>query len=439
MHKGDSNNGGAVCCVVIRGSLHCGAVAAVCCTLCVKPAFASCRSSSCLDLTPRAVLSSFPEHGTFTERWSCGCSLLMQGLAASPADAHKADPAAKLQYPQSAAVSIAAKPVTPSFAHRSAAMPIALKRPIRKVSFSDLSAMDQSESYDQQSASMQTSLPRKSGSFSRSYSLRDAISNRIPHSPDCSNHLSQGSDSDESKIRGGHHFDSDHVSSSDSLSHLEQSLSGLPETPTTLSSPCDTLSSSTQSPTTTHGTDASPHGLIPSHTASYTASQTASGIKASLPESPGERQQGQLHGSCTQLGSAWVHPVESPDQLEVPTGCDDERSSCGWKTHGGNLFKQGRSCYWSACQHGVMQIVLRRGVLGSDSVFQQVMRGSFARRQVGNGKVGGRGVGGEGHDGGRPHLRREVSRKQAQPFDKLHSITNAWQYVSQVSTFYARA
>ena len=67
------------------------------------------------------------------------------------------------------------------------------------------------------------------------------------------------------------------------------------------------------------------------------------------------------------------------------------------------------------------------------------MRGSFARRQVGNGKVGGRGVGGEGHDGGRPHLRREVSRKQAQPFDKLHSITNAWQYVSQVSTFYARA
>ena len=265
----------------------------------------------------------------------------MQGLAPCPTDAHKADSAPMLQYPHSAAVSIAAKPVASCFANGSAAMPIALKRPIRKVSFSDLSAMDHSESYEHQSAPVQSSLPRKSGSFSRLYSLGDAICNRVPNSPGCTDNLSQASDSDESKVRGGHHFDSDHVSSSGSLSNLEQSLSGLPESSTTLSSPCDTLSSSTRSQTASHGKDTSPHALIPSHTASNTASHTASATK--LPDSPVQRQQDELHGSCTQLGSTWDDDEVSPSQLEVPMGFDDDRSSRGQKTHGGNLFEQGRS------------------------------------------------------------------------------------------------
>ena len=273
----------------------------------------------------------------------------MQGLAPNPADTHKAESAPKLQHPHSAAVSIAAKPVSPCFANRSAAMPIALKRPIRKVSFSDLSGMDQSESCDQQSAPIQTSLSKNSRSFSHPYSLKDAFCNKIPHSPGCNYSLSQGSDSDESKVRGGHHFDSDHVSSSDSLSYLEQSLSGVPETSTTLSSPSDILSSSTQSQTTTHGTDANTLGLIPSHTASNTASHSASGTDASpsptkLPDSPVQRQQDQPRGRCTELNSTWDHSGELPSQRGMPTGSDDERSSRGWKTHGGNLFKQGRSC-----------------------------------------------------------------------------------------------
>ena len=282
----------------------------------------------------------------------------MQGLAPHPMDAHTADSPLRVQYPHSASVSIAAKPVIPSF-HRSAAVPIALKRPIRKVSFNDLSSLDHSDS-DQKRAPVHSSLPRKSGSFSHSYSLKDAFSNRIPTSPGCSN-LSLGSDSDESKVRGGRHFDSDHVSSTDSINNLEQSLSGLPDSSATLSSPCDTLSSSTQSQTTTHG-------LIPSHTASHTGSHTASHTPSDvqmppaanqLPDSSGQDQQDQLHESQDQPNSAWDCSQQSIDQQGMPSGdytalsvvdsglvagCNDDRSTRGRKTHGGNLFGQGGLC-----------------------------------------------------------------------------------------------
>lgn len=270
----------------------------------------------------------------------------MQGLAPHLSDAYKADSPLKLHNPHSASVSIAAKPVAPCFTNRSPAMPIALKRPIRKVSFNDLSVMDQNES-DHRSAPVHSPLPRKSGSFSHSYSLKDAFSNRIPHSPSCSNH-SQGSDSEESKVRGGHLFDSDRMSSSDSLNNLEQSLSGLPVTPTTASSPCDTLSSSTQSHTTTHG-------LRSSQTAPGDLTPTANEVH----DSSGQQldQQDQRPGSQNKLGAAWgrtellrepqkAYTEQQTDlavvQSQLAASYDDERTSRGCKTHGGNLFMQGK-------------------------------------------------------------------------------------------------
>lgn len=256
------------------------------------------------------------------------CSLLMQGLACQSPEVHKANSPLTLQHCP-ASVSIAAKPATYAYSNKSAAMTIAFKRPIRKVSFNDLSTLDQSSS-DQQSAPLHSALPRKSSSFSHSYSLRDAFSNRIPSSPACSQR-SEGSDTDESKVRGGHHFDSDRLSSSDSLSILDQSLSGIPDSSATTSSPSDTLSSSVPSQQTSHD-------LIPSHVA-HECHHPAEQLQEDVSPDQLQLLRDQLglfdDQSCRQelsIGS----PLVDSELLD--------RSSCGGKTHGGNLFKKGRLC-----------------------------------------------------------------------------------------------
>ena len=111
---------------------------------------------------------------------------------------------------ETASVSIGAKPISSFALHKSLAMPIALKRPIRKVSFSDLSDLESSTS------GIKSAQLRSSSSTSpRSFTLRDAVRNRIPASPACSQH-SEG-ESEDSKVRGGHLYESDQNSSSASL------------------------------------------------------------------------------------------------------------------------------------------------------------------------------------------------------------------------------
>ena len=81
----------------------------------------------------------------------------MKGLAshtATSCQAHQPDAldiSLRLHYPP-APVSIGAKPLSPHFANRSSTMPIALRRPIRKVSFSDLTTLDQSAGSDSKPA-----------------------------------------------------------------------------------------------------------------------------------------------------------------------------------------------------------------------------------------------------------------------------------------------
>lgn len=111
---------------------------------------------------------------------------------------------------ETASVSIGAKPMSSFALHRSLAMPIALKRPIRKVSFSDLSDLESSTS------GIKSAQLRSSSSTSpRSFTLRDAVRNRIPASPACSQHSEV--ESEDSKVRGGHLYESDQNSSSASL------------------------------------------------------------------------------------------------------------------------------------------------------------------------------------------------------------------------------
>ena len=111
---------------------------------------------------------------------------------------------------ETASVSIGAKPMSSFALHRSLAMPIALKRPIRKVSFSDLSDLESNTS------GIKSAQLRSSSSTSpRSFTLRDAVRNRVPASPACSQH-SEG-ESEDSKVRGGHLYESDQNSSSASL------------------------------------------------------------------------------------------------------------------------------------------------------------------------------------------------------------------------------
>lgn len=187
-----------------------------------------------------------------------------------------------------APVSIAAKPLSPFFTNRSSAMPIALRRPFRKVSFSELSVLDQSGSeLDSTSVPLhdsQGSLSQNSGSFSRSYALKDALSNRVPMSPGYSLR-SEGSETDECKVRGGHHFDAeDQIYSADSLSQLDEACSGV-----------------------------------------------ADSASAGLPEAAAQQQQQQ-------------HQHTSPDLSYKPPAHhiwhdqDDDRSTRGTKIHGGNLF-----------------------------------------------------------------------------------------------------
>lgn len=192
-----------------------------------------------------------------------------------------------------APVSIAAKPLSPFFTNRSSAMPIALRRPFRKVSFSELSVLDQSGSeLDSTGAPLhgsQGSLSQNSGSFSRSYALKDALSNRVPISPGYSLH-SEGSEIDECKVRGGHHFDAeDRIYSADSLSQLDEACSGVAD------------------------------------------SASANPPEAAAQQQQRQRQQQQHQHTPHDLSyKAPAHQIWH-DQ-------DDDRSSRGTKIHGGNLF-----------------------------------------------------------------------------------------------------
>ncbi|KAA6420872.1 MAG: hypothetical protein FRX49_09261 [Trebouxia sp. A1-2] len=132
-------------------------------------------------------------------------SLLMKGLAshtATSCQAHQPDAldiSLRLHYPP-APVSIGAKPLSPHFANRSSAMPHSSQAAHQKSS-------------DDKPVPLRTSLPRNSDSLSRSYTLRDVFSNRVPTSPGHSLH-SEGSETDENKVRGGHLFDSEDRASS---------------------------------------------------------------------------------------------------------------------------------------------------------------------------------------------------------------------------------
>ncbi|KAL0041257.1 hypothetical protein WJX77_010498 [Trebouxia sp. C0004] len=229
-------------------------------------------------------------------------SLLMKGFAshtATSCQAHQPDAldiSLRLHYPP-APVSIGAKPLSPHFANRSSAMPIGLRRPIRKVSFGDLTTLDHSAGSDSKPAPLQTSLPSRSDSFSTSYTLKDAFSDCIPTSPGYSLH-SEGSETDESKVRGGHLFDSeDQVSSSDSLSQLDQAFSGLAD-------------SSTASPPQTSA-------------AGQHEQQFVSSTSSEQPQQP----QQQSLGNASQRRAARLSSDEN-----------DEKPSRGTTTHGGNLY-----------------------------------------------------------------------------------------------------
>jgi hypothetical protein len=225
----------------------------------------------------------------------------MKGLAshtATSCQAHQPDAldiSLRLHYPP-APVSIGAKPLSPHLPNRSSAVPIALRRPIRKVSFSDLTTLDQSAGSDSKPA---PSLPRNSDSFSRSYTLKDAFSNRIPTSPGYSLH-SEGSETDESKVRGGHLFDSeDQASSRDSLSQLDEALSGVAD-------------STTASPPQTSAGDQHEQQSVPSTSSAQQQQQ---------------QQQQQSIDNSTQRRAAQYSSDENDDKL-----------SRGTKTHGGNLY-----------------------------------------------------------------------------------------------------
>lgn len=119
-------------------------------------------------------------------------------------------------------VSIGAMPLSPFAMQRSSAVPIALKRPIRKVSLDDLATVANSDS----TSNFPVLHPRSSSSLSpRSFTVRDAVSDKIPASPICSRH-SEGSQWEDSKIRGGQLYESDCNSSSTSLRSQEGDIVG---------------------------------------------------------------------------------------------------------------------------------------------------------------------------------------------------------------------
>ena len=129
------------------------------------------------------------------------------------------EPSKKLLHSQAAVedVSIGAKPISPFAIQRSSAMPIALKRPIRKVSLDDLANVANSDSASHHVVSHW----RGSSSLSpRSFTVRDAVSDKIPASSIYSMH-SEASQSEDSKVRGGQLYESDCNSSSNSLSLQE--------------------------------------------------------------------------------------------------------------------------------------------------------------------------------------------------------------------------
>lgn len=203
-----------------------------------------------------------------------------------------------------APVSIGATPLSPQFTNRSSAMPIALRRPIRKVSLSDLASLDRSTSKSgHRSDPAYSSLSgSSSSSFSPSYTLEDAVSDRIPASSGYSLH-SDDSETDESTVRGGYLFASDQASSCDSLSQADEDISsGVEDSP----------------PPTVNPSQLSTHPHDDQHDNPLSSEDVQ---ETHLTQ---QREHGDLLNSQS-------------DQLG---GLDDDRSCCGHKAHGGSLFKQ---------------------------------------------------------------------------------------------------
>lgn len=232
---------------------------------------------------------------------------------------------------EATSVSIGAKPMSSFALQRSSAVSIALKRPIRKVSFSDMSDLESSMSGIKSAQKLNAYSPfRNSSASPRSYTLRDAVYNRVPESPACSQH-SEVADSDDGKVRGGHLYESDCSSSTASLhSHISRddllaSCSSAPnQQPPVLSCNSPSESIATASPS---GESKLPGGACLSDLKMLNLNSGAARPDAAAAISrPGMQ--------CS--GSASM-------SREVP-------SSCGHKTHGGNLFgssSEGKfGCMW---------------------------------------------------------------------------------------------
>ena len=135
-----------------------------------------------------------------------------------------------------------------------------------------------------------------------SYTLEDAVSDRIPASSGYSLH-SDGSETDESTVRGGHLYDSDQASSCDSLSQADEDISlGVEDSP----------------PPTVNSRQLSTHEHDDQHDNPLSSQDVQ---ETHLTQ---QRKRGDLLNSQS-------------DQLG---GLDDDRSCCGHKAHGGSLFKK---------------------------------------------------------------------------------------------------
>lgn len=228
-----------------------------------------------------------------------------------------------------ASVSIGAKPVSSFAIHRSSAVPIALKRPIRKVSFGDMSDFESSTSGIKSVPQLNATSPFRSSSSAspRSYTLRDAVYNRVPASPAYSQH-SEVADSEDSKVRGGRLYESDCNSSSASLSShtSREDIQASSSTGTHSQHQARPLHSSPPEPTATSSADAKPKpnaaACLPDLHKLHIESQPAQGDTVSSSKSG--NQENSLRGSSSM----------------------DAFSNNGHKTHGGNLFGSQGDCTW---------------------------------------------------------------------------------------------
>ena len=278
------------------------------------------------------------------------CSVLMKGLAHHTVPAEDQMTVLSSSSSQGAApVSIGAKPLSPPFGHnKSAAMPIALSRPIRKVSFSDLSSLDHSghsDSASHKSMLLRGALPRNSGSFGRSYTHKDAFTDKIPASPGSFHLHSEGSDTDESKVRGGHLYDHE------SMSDLDEAFSGITHTQ---------ASSSPQEPSETPD---QPSNLLASHSAP-SSSSVPEVAQAGPPEESrlGGVESNEEHENrntrlteSSSLPAPQTEKATSPEQssqseassgqgASASSSGSDEKSCNGRKMHGACLYKKAGQC-----------------------------------------------------------------------------------------------